>query len=195
VKRLILGALAVALIALAVQSADADCQRQRVYTPTATYVAPVHHAPTYHYAAPQVLEVEVHRDRYYSLSDLYRDRLYLDLYERLVALDERKAQAAQSSDVLQQKAPPKAPTAKITANTDPEVEGPQDGSISVLIASRCVRCHKAGSDVDLSKPDAVPRLTRLACWEQVHHGEMPQGGKPLSDKAEKTFLAWYKSAK
>lgn len=157
--------LALCLLAPALAVAGDCVVRQRVLYSSAGY------GQAYGYVqkeyVPHLIEVEVHRDRYYSLSELYRDRLLLDLYERLL---EKKPGSAES---------------KATSDTSVEAR-------TVLDAS-CIRCHKAGP-LDLTKPDTVPEALRWKAYALANAGEMPPNGEPVKDAQVKSLYEWAKAA-
>lgn len=167
------------------QQVRADgCVRARPYYGQTYYQHGYYYSPYYPYYAkeyvPQVLLVEVQRERYYSLSDLYRDRLYLELYDRLL---ERKP-GKEASEPAADGRPAKRPA----------TSAPTPAAAKKVLASSCVKCHKAGSDVDFTQPDLVSEGMRFKAHSLALTGEMPDGGKPITDDDVKALYEWAKAA-
>jgi hypothetical protein len=71
--------------------------------------------------------------------------------------------------------------------------------LEAIVAKSCLRCHGAshqdqGGGFDLRDLEAVDREHRFVSYMMVNTGEMPMGGKPLSDQDVAAFKEWAKMA-
>ena len=92
--------------------------------------------------------------------------------------------------------------------TPPQPRGPRNGrrgsstvppELEAIVQRSCLRCHGAsyqeqGGGFDLRDLEAVDREHRLLSYMMVNTGEMPMGGKPLSDQEVAVFKEWAKMA-
>ncbi len=156
-----------------------------------SYAAPkivTHYAPTTsHYGGhsyyqkeyvPYAVEVQVNRDRYYSLSDLYRDRLYLEAFDLMREMRSK-------INGLSASVPPIPPVAVASApggqggggvpskgapgvtppggnGTNPPPPVPQKGTFNrtservlKLLSSKCVNCHNADTIASEKRPEPL----------------------------------------
>lgn len=157
------------------------------YRGTVTYSAPskiiTHSYPVQSYSGygyhreyvPYAVEVQVHKDRYYSLSDLYRDRLYLEAFDlmremrsKLNTLDrslsgEGLSNGGGGSDVGSGPDGPGGKEPKGTSVSPPSVQPvpsfsqrPGTGKTSdegkKILGEKCSNCHNSETKATGSRP-------------------------------------------
>lgn len=188
-----------------VAPASAQCNGSycRSYT-TQTYAAPTYSTAYYrdHYYykeyVPTVIEVNVNKDRYYSLSDLYRDRLYLEAFDYFRRERERDRDqpinppAQQGRAKLTDDGPPPQPNVpKLTAKGS---WGKTTSAALKVLKESCYSCHGKGHEkLDLEDPDAVPPVLRAAAFGLASTGDMPPAPKELRVAGkEEELKAWKK---
>lgn len=69
-----------------------------------------------------------------------------------------------------------------------------------VVRTSCTRCHgdtndRQGGGIDLRNLETVDRELRLLAYTSTVTGEMPRGGKKLSDEEKAEFLEWYRLAR
>lgn len=151
-----------------------------------------YYQPYYYY--PQVIEVQVTKDRYYSLSDLYRDRLYLEAFDMMREMRQRLANIDpnyQAPAVPQQPSPPVA-QAPVPNQVVKGVGAKPGDKAAKILAANCVSCHgKGDTKIDLSNPEAVSVTKRWASFGLMASGDMPQPPLELRQKGkEKELQEW-----
>lgn len=151
---------------------------------------------------PKALKVNVSPDYYYSVADYYRDKLLVDaITGRIVDLQNKGAFRAPDADekyqeilrmVLQLQA---GRQGKIMSpaqdSTVPNVQSTNvNPEVVKIIQSQCVRCHndqtKKGG-LSLTNLDALEECDWWKIYGLVNTGEMPKGGKPVTDEQTKLF--------
>lgn len=184
---------------LCVTATAGDCYRP--FQQRTTYVAPTYHAPAY--VAPAYVE---HYDRFYSLSDLIRERMYLELWDdyksrsRYGKDDEEEAQPTKASA---RKSKPASPVVKASPTTMPPVKaeapaiktplGKTTEAAAKVIRESCLSCHGAGhAKFDATNPDAVSLTTRWAAYGMAGVGDMPPPPKDLRAKGKEAELKKWK---
>lgn len=194
-------------VLLLISPAPAQCHYSRCYTPTYNYT-PAYQAPyyppqqSYYYHkeyVPYVIEVNVNKDRYYSLSELYRDQLYLQMFDTL-----RRMNSGDNGSNVNPPASNKPNGYNASTPADPlPTPKPQvkkgfwgrstDAAVKV-VNDNCIKCHGKGSEtLDLSDLDAVPPLARAAAFALASTGDMPPPPKELRVAGkEKELAAWKK---
>jgi mono/diheme cytochrome c family protein len=174
-----------AVLALA-GTAPAQC-RSYCRTATATYTAPTAYQATYATATyynrieyvPTIIEVNVNKDRYYSLSDLTRDRLYLEMFDMLRERRAGQGVAPAATPAVGQAEPPPPPVLK-EAKAPKGNWGKSTDAARKVVADNCLKCHGKGSEpLDLSDLDAVSPRDRAAAFALVSTGDMPPPPKAL----------------
>lgn len=190
---LLIGALIAlfCLLALWPSKAEAGGCYRPFYKPTYSYSS--YYYPTY---VPYVLEVQVIKDRYYSLSDLYRDRLYLEQYDLLKEMRARLTQGEQ---------PYIPPTTPNPATPNPQTRTtPQPGfglpSVTVkaeaVLVKNCQGCHtsgKAQAKLDLTDLSKLTSTQRWAMFGMAAAGDMPPPpAELLATGKEKDLNDWKK---
>lgn len=178
--------------------------------------APVYHAPTYAATptyqtytykelVPYVLEVQVNQDRYYSLSDLYRDRLYLESFDMMREMRQTIRQLKEEKDQTPPTFNSTGPTASAVPRANipeppqpplpPEKAGGKTGPNALkVLKESCLNCHGAGHPkLDLTDPDKVPMTKRWASFGMAAAGDMPQPPATLRARGkEAELVAWKK---
>ncbi len=160
-----------------------------VVQPTATY-----HAQPYY--VPQVIEVQVYKDRFYSLSDLYRDRLLLENFDLLKEIRARPASHGEPAEEPPAKPTRKAavskPAASLAKPAAAKAAGATSKAAAKVLAESCLSCHGQGdARIDLSNVDAVSSTLRWAAFGQMAAGDMPKPPKDLVGNATE-LAAWKK---
>ncbi len=182
-KRLL--AILLLILAPGVLLAGPWCYRPSVVSYPVSYAPPVYQQPYYppYYAkeyVPYVLEVEVYRDRYYALSDLYRDRMYIEAFDMMRSMREKmdreqpQQPAPQSPPQAAQgeRSPVHPPTRPAAV---PQSHGKTTQQAAAVLAGNCLSCHgKGGERLDLSDPDAVPATMRYAAFGMMVSRDMPK---------------------
>jgi hypothetical protein len=196
-----LAALLAAFVTCACMPGEAradGCGRGRVVSTGYGYAAPVYHAPTYYghdCHDTKVIAVEVQRDRYYSLSDLYLQKLQLDLLGELMEWKKANgggyvppAPAAPAAVTAPQPAAKAATAAVQQAVAQPAGKGrvPRQqayGSVATLLKAECVKCHKAGgARLDLTDVAKVPAAKWWEVYGRLNSGNMPPDpAEPVAD--------------
>lgn len=192
--------LAIALLCLSIclhPVHAGDCYRPPItyYPPPPVYYTP----PVPYYIqkeyVPYVLEVQVYKDRYYSLSDLYRDRLYLEMFDTMKSYKQNVSSNTPTgnggTNVSETIPKPPQQTTRVPdrQGSNPQVRQPQattgktsPEALAILNAS-CVSCHNTGNDaLDLSNPDAVSLTKRRASLGLIAVRDMPKPPGKLKDK-------------
>ena len=140
--------------------------------------------PTYYYK-PYVLEVQVVRDRYYSLSDLYRDRLYLEAFDLMKEMRQRLNQPQANAEVQPKAGLPVAPQSPPNLQVQPKSTlGKTSDKAKLVLAQNCQSCHSNGkpkAKLDLTDIDAVPIAQRWSSFGIAAAGDMP----PVPEKEQK----------
>lgn len=145
---------------------------------------------------PKAIQVEVYRDHYYSIQGAAQQDLLADaIVGRLL----RMQQGAAGARVT----PPAggAPAGRAPADTSPVGAGSfQDAEMLKTVNESCAKCHGPASKYTkfVTSDGKLPDLPAGKVWEAfglVNSGEMPKGGKSLSDEQVKQFYSWAKSAK
>lgn len=159
----------------------------------------VHAAPVV--LVPKAVAVAVAHDSYYSASDGYRDSVIADA-AAMRALQLLAAQRLESAPVPRIKEPPAADPAPAMKPAQAGRSGkPPAGvpaGLQAVVERSCIKCH-AGSGangkngIGLDDLAAVPRVDRLESFVRVNKGDMPKGGKPLTDEETALFEEWASS--
>lgn len=180
------------------------------YSHQKAYVAPTYN---YHYDyTPKVVEVLVNPDYYYSVGSYYRDKVLTDAIVGRLSELQLKSQQKPGVDPPQSTAPPRV--------TMPPVETPPPGGVGpaepqgfldaspyqepkllATINQSCARCHNpttAKGKLSLLTPDGkianLSEGTWWKCFSLVSTGEMPAGGKAISDEETVLFHTAAKAA-
>lgn len=170
-----------------------QAQCYRPYVKQTYYQQPHYQSyyPTYYpYAYPVIVAVEVQRDRYYSLSDIYRDRMLLEMFDQWKnrATQEPQQAPATHSEVLPgPKGEAQAPKPQGKAYTKASEKA------ASLLKANCITCHGQGNQyIDLSNIDAVPPTQRRAAFGMLAAGDMPPPPKELLVAGKEKELADWK---
>jgi mono/diheme cytochrome c family protein len=166
------------------------------YSPPVVYHQPaVYHAPAVVkkevLIVPKAVKVLVSPDYYYSISDGYREALLADaIAYRLLAAQGR---AAPPSEVVPRYEEPKT---KRPGGSAPQAATEVSEALKKLADARCAKCHSGGDNgIDLDDLSTVPEGQRWHAHALVNSGEMPKGGKAITDDEVKLFYEWAKSAR
>lgn len=204
-KKLAALLILVALMTLAAGNALAG----GCYRPFVSYAAPAYHAPhsTYYPSyyhreyVPYVVEVQVQKDRYYSLSDLYRDRLYIEAFDLMKDMRQKMAQQQEPASAPAPAAGPgygKPDQVPRPAQlpTEPQARkawGKTTDAAAKVLATGCVKCHGEGSEkLDLSNLNAVSPTKRWAAFGMAASGDMPPPPAELRAKGKEAELEKWK---
>jgi len=157
---------------------------------------------------PKALAVAVthdSRESYYSASDGYRDSVIADAAAlralRLLAAQQLQARpqagAGDSGPVPRMKEAPAEPPAAAPPARPAGAAGVPAG-LQQVVERACAKCHAgtgaAGKNgIGLDDLAAVPRVDRLESFVRVNKGDMPKGGKPLTDEETALFEEWASS--
>lgn len=191
----LLGAFLLVLLTAGFISADCNLRARSTYS---TYSVPVVYTDTI-VLVPKAIQVEVQRDHYYSINQAARDDLLADaIVGRLLRLQgqvDRKTAIPDKSGVG-----PVGPAPKGRDIGDDRAGTYQEAAMVKIIGDSCAKCHGAASKfTKFQTTDG--KLTDLPAgkvWEAfglVNSGEMPKGGKSLSDDDVKAFYAWAKNSR
>lgn len=207
-----------------VEGGDFRCYRgsSTVTTHYATYASspPAHTyaTPSYGYGhqylyykqyVPYAVEVQVNKDRYYSLSDLYRDRLYLEAFD---LMKEMRAKLSETKSIPTAPVQPTNPVPPAMpkvqdAGYQPSLPAPQVGpappsspwslgktgdKARAILNDKCYTCHnkdtaatdKRPEPLRLENPDAVPMYLRWAGFGMAAVRQMPKHPSRLKDQKE-----------
>jgi hypothetical protein len=78
------------------------------------------------------------------------------------------------------------------AVADPSVPA----GLAEVVENSCIKCHQGDPKrLDLSDLSRVAKVDRFDCWRQCFDGDMPKGGKPLSDQQTALFKQWAVAAR
>lgn len=190
------------------------------YHAPASYGTAYGHSYAYQQLVPYAVEVQVNKDRYYSLSDLYRDRLYLEAFDLMRDMRQKMNQLSASGaapgalggatggggpsvttpptnpnpPVPQHSPPPNAPP---PAQPRGSLNKTSDRALAVL-KSACLSCHNADTEksekrpnpMSLEDPDAVPAVMRWASFGMAASRDMPKAPKELREKGGQPLSDW-----
>ena len=172
--------IAIACLAFTQESLAGGC-----YRPFPSYVAPSYHYQPYY--VPYVIEVQVHKDRYYSLSDLYRDRLYLEAFDMMKEMRARlNGQAAEVKPGVARVEPEPVRTA-------PQPVAKGSLKATTILHNHCFSCHgKDNKDLDLTDPNSVSTTKRRAAFGLTVSGDMPPPPVALLEKGKEKELSEWK---
>lgn len=166
---------------------------------------------------PVILEVEVQRERYYSLSDLYRDNLQFEMWKMmtrwqrdqqakglaLADADGGDGYGGQPAADAQQGAYPQPgraakPARQAAAQPAAAAQGgpvAMDPKLLGIVKAKCATCHAAGNPyADFSRPERLTSAQWHSAYSLVREGDMP----PPDDSGlyapgkENELLAWKK---
>lgn len=183
-------------------TADHYCRPSYSYQASYNYYrAPAYYYPAYYYY-PVVVEVQVNRDRYYSLSEL---RLQMAMLEMWDELKERRALrgggytngngSSGGYDTVPPNQMPQAATApqgqppqKTAPPASPPATAPQTNRLTAplgktseaaakILKANCVSCHdkdtRGYAKLDLTDLDLVPMAQRWAAFGMAVSRDMP----------------------
>jgi len=175
--------IAIACLAFTQESLAGGC-----YRPFQAYVAPAYHYQPYY--VPYVIEVQVHKDRYYSLSDLYRDRLYLE------AFDLMKEMRGRLNNLNGNSAEVKPGVARVESEptrTTPQPSAKGSLKAATILQNNCFSCHgKDNKHLDLTDPNSVSLTKRRAAFGLIAAGDMPPPPANLLEKGKEKELSEWK---
>lgn len=155
---------------------------------------------------PKAIQVEVshYRDHYYSIDSYAQQNLLADaIVGRLLRL--------QNDGKIDSEAPSKAkpkekeePVRKVKDpeatpdNAEPVADENQDPAMLKVVTDSCAKCHGHQSKHMrlVTKDSKLAKISSGDAWEcfgLVNSGEMPKGGKSLTDEQVKLFYARAKS--
>lgn len=211
-KRLTLALLF--LILLIVPKGQAGCHlRPRIVYSSYHHYAPVTSYPSYAYKQhyyydyghekiillPKVVEVEVHRDHYYSIDPYYQQSLLADaIVGRLLQAQNKTAPVRTGYPSTPVTTPPSSPTKK--GSQEVKAGSYQEPKLLKVINDSCVKCHGANSS-NIALVTADGKLADISegeawkCFGLVNSGEMPKASKSLNDEQVKLFYEWAKNAR
>lgn len=169
---------------------------------------------------PKAIEVEVHRDHYYSIDSASQQSLLADaIVGRMLLLMEKRAGggvsgekpaarrrgvgsdgtgASDGSGTEGTSAPPRMPRADEPSSL--RAGAYQNAALLKAVKDSCVKCHGAASKqtrlitADGKLPD-LPAGKVWECFGLVNTGEMPKNGEALPDPVVKLFYDWAKKAR
>lgn len=159
------------------------------------------------YYIPKVIEVEVHRDHYYSIDPYLQQNLLADaIVGRLIRL---QGQVPVKNNPVQQNPPvqpnpapvqPKVNSSGVDLKSLPDVPGPyQNEKLLAVFAKSCNKCHNYGSNYPLiTTENKILDVPKGVAWEAfglVNTGEMPKSSPNLDDESVKLFYEWAKNIK
>ena len=175
-----------------------NCYRPFIYSkPTYSY-----NSYYYPYYVPQVIEVQVIKDRYYSLSDLYRDRLYLEQYDLMKEMRARLNQIAPTDQ--QPYIPPTqgnpntapAPVPQPQAKASPKDSTGITTKAEAILVKNCQTCHldgKAQTKLNMANLTTLTSVQRWAIFGMAAAGDMPPPPDDLKVTGkEKELNEWKK---
>lgn len=150
---------------------------------------------------PKAIQVEVahHRDHYYSIDSYAQQNLLADaIVGRLLRLKSEETEAPKSRPKVETKDEPKVDVTVPKADTEPVADENQDPAFLKVLTNSCAKCHgHASKHMRLvTKDGKIAKISSGDAWEcfgLVNSGEMPKGGKSLSDDDVKLFYARAKS--
>lgn len=145
----------------------------------------------------RIKEVPVYPDYYFSLGGAYRDSLLADAIAYRTALLLQGQQLPQS---YVPRYPLKNGDRKIMpqANDMPPEDATVPKGLRAVVDKHCLRCHgpeKQGGGLSLASLSAIDKGGRWHAHGLVNSGEMPKGGKALTDQEVVLFYQWAKSSK
>jgi hypothetical protein len=147
---------------------------------------------------PKAIQVEVShsRDHYYSIDSYAQQNLLADaIVGRLLRLqnDNSNTDSKPKSTDVKTKDPVATPD-----NSEPIADENQDPAMLKVITDSCAKCHGPQSKHMrlVTKDGKLAKISYGDAWEcfgLVNSGEMPKGGKSLTDDQVKLFYARAKS--
>lgn len=183
----VLCALFMILLVTPTPADDCNLRPRTVYN---TYTPPVYNQQIV--LVPKVIEVEVHRDHYYSIDQNYNAANIIRELRLLLA--EQKGQPPQSQ---QQPNPSPQVQPKKEDVVTSQGRGPspfQKPELVKIVNDSCVKCHTSGSKYPLVTADGklidLPEGKANKAFRMVNAGEMPKSSKALDDSSTKLFYDW-----
>lgn len=142
-----------------------------------TYAKPTYAYQSYYNTyVPYVVEVQVIRDRYYSLSDLYRDRMYLELYDQFQKRFNSEAPYIPPAATTQGNQPPRTtPAPPLAPQPTPQSKAGSDKAEAILVKN-CQGCHTGGkgaAKLDMTDLTKLTSVQRWAVFGMSAAGDMP----------------------
>lgn len=204
-----------------------DCVRVRTVYPTyncttpyvAPYVAPYAAPVTTYYPVkdqvvfvPKAIEVEVHRNHYYSIDQYYQQSLLADaVVGRLLAIQFKSGitNSAPTNSAPTYNQPTYIPPTNGTpaVNNVPTTSGPipvgvsnfQNPELAGAFKNSCIKCHDGKQRTALLTSDDrlldLPKSKVLEVYHLVNTGKMPKGDKALDDKFMPLIDQWVGASK
>lgn len=165
------------------------------------YVSPDYYSSVSDYYRDKVLVDAVAgktADILKSQQELQSLREEIGLLRRQLFYQNPQQPAPQQQPPYQQQAPQATPEQPVVPQKMPRATGALPAvpdKLQAVVQQSCARCHgatnaTAGGGLDLSSLANVPRETRLLCYTLVNTGEMPKGGKPVTDQDTLLFYSW-----
>lgn len=157
---------------------------------------------------PYAVEVQVNKDRYYSLSDLYRDRIYLEAFDllremkgKLNQLKGGEPDRGETSSPAPVNTPPAAAssgTPPSSSQRDPKAPSKTTPEALLVLQGSCVSCHNADTaatkerpnPLRLDDPDGVPTEMRWAAFGRAAVRNMPLAPKNLREEDGPKLAEW-----
>jgi hypothetical protein len=154
---------------------------------------------------PKAIEVEVHRDHYYSIDPYAQQNLLADaIVGRILRMQSEGKLGVPAGPGVTPRTKPSdigpsgpdaaAPTGELKAGAY------QNADLLKVVNESCVKCHGSTSRyTKLVTADGkladLPSGKVWECFGLVNSGEMPKGGKSLENDAVKLFYDWAKNAR
>ena len=147
---------------------------------------------------PKAIEVEVHRDHYYSIDSYYQQSLLADaIVGRLMLMNGK----TQSTPVAQTRPLVNTTTSNpltVSASGTP-VSAYQNNELSLAFKTNCASCHNGSQHTAFLSADDklldLPKSKVLEVFHLVNTGRMPKNQKPLEDKYMALIDAWVGASK
>ena len=142
---------------------------------------------------PKAVRVLANPDYYYTVGDSYKDNLLADAVAFRV-LNSLRGKTAPGPVAGPGEAAPAMGKAE-ASTARPSAPTAVDAKLKAVVEASCVKCHAGKNGIDLSDLSTLARVDRLNALDQILTGEMPKGGKPVSDDEVLLFRQWARSAK
>jgi len=164
-----------------------------------------HYQPYYENVVlvPKAIQVEVHRDHYYSIDSAAQQSLLADaIVGRLLRLQQNTSNGTgrlPTGPATQNSTSPTGDSSKPDTQ-EPKPGNYQNETLLKVINNSCVKCHGVNSKYTklVTADGKLNDLPSGKVWESfglANSGEMPKGGKALTDEEIKLFYEWAKNAK
>lgn len=188
------------LFVLTINSYADNCNRVRTVYPT--YSAPTYYTPNYYQPyykenivfVPKAIEVEVHRDHYYSIDTYYQQSLLADaVVGRLLAI------GIKGNEPRSIVANNRGNGSSNYVNSNTNVSSYQNQDLVIALKNNCAKCHDGKQRTAFLSSDekllALPKNKVLEIYHLVNTGKMPKSAAPLEDKYMPLIDQWVDASK